>query len=105
MPPPLPDLLTPIPSSSNSPFSLGQCQLICLVRALLRRPKILVTDEATASVDASTDEMVQRAVMELDCTVIVIAHRLDTVRRCDRVVVMEEGRVSRIGTPSEVLDS
>ncbi|MCJ1423071.1 hypothetical protein MMC29_000952 [Sticta canariensis] len=99
----LPYLLTPIPSSTDSPFSLGQCQLICLARALLRRPKILIMDEATASVDIGTDKMVQRVVMALECTVIIIAHRIDTVRGCDRVVVLEGGKIVQIGAPNNVV--
>ena len=60
-------------------------------------------DEATASVDIGTDKMIQQVVMALDCTVIVIAHRLDTVEGCDRVVVLERGEISQIGAPDEVL--
>lgn len=78
----------PIPSSSNCPFSLGQCQLISLTCAL-RHSRILVMDEATASVDIGMHKMIQQVAMGLHCTVIIIAHRLDTVEGCDRVVVLE----------------
>lgn len=60
-------------------------------------------DEATASVDKGTDKMIQQVVMGLDCTVIIIAHRLDTVEGCDRVIVLERGKISQIGTPNDVL--
>ena len=60
-------------------------------------------DEATASVDIATDKMIQQVVMGLDCTVIIIAHRLDTVEGCDRVVVLERGKILQIGAPDDVL--
>ena len=59
-------------------------------------------DEATASVDIGTDKMIQQVVMGLDCTVIIIAHRLDTVEGCDRVVVLEQGKILQIGAPDDV---
>ena len=60
-------------------------------------------DEATASVDIGTDQMVQRVVVGLKCTVIIIAHRIDTVRGCDRIVVLEGGKIVKIGTPDNVV--
>ena len=60
-------------------------------------------DEATASVDTGTDKMVQQVVMALDWTVIVITHRLDTVEGCDRVVVLEWGKILQFGAPDGVL--
>eukprot|EP00760_Papus_ankaliazontas_P009915 PhM_4_TR14158/c0_g1_i12/m.51510/K05673/ABCC4; ATP-binding cassette, subfamily C (CFTR/MRP), member 4 len=86
-------------------FSVGQKQLICIARALLRRPCILLMDEATANVDHETDQVIQRAVRELfaSATVIEIAHRLHTVMDTDRVVVMSDGRVIEVGSPHALL--
>ena len=91
-------------SESGLNLSLGQRQLVCLARALLARPKILIMDEATSAVDMETDAIVQQSIRaELKgCTLIVIAHKLSTVIDLDQIVVLEEGKVVEMGAPKEL---
>ena len=85
-------------------MSVGQRQLICLARALLKRPRVLILDEATASVDYETDRLIQQALRtEFDCTVLTIAHRLNTIMDVDRIVVLSSGRVVENGPPAALL--
>ncbi|MCJ1379998.1 hypothetical protein MMC17_003101 [Xylographa soralifera] len=85
-------------------LSQGQRQLICLARALISRPKILVLDEATSSVDMATDAKIQRSIREdfAECTLLVIAHRLSTISDFDEVLVLAAGRVVEFGPPKQL---
>ncbi|GMR50266.1 hypothetical protein PMAYCL1PPCAC_20461 [Pristionchus mayeri] len=86
-------------------ISVGQKQLLCLARVLLRRAKLLILDEATASVDVLTDSLVQSVVREefREATVIAIAHRLNTVAGYDRIMVLEKGQIVEFDTPFALL--
>jgi ABC-type multidrug transport system fused ATPase/permease subunit len=98
------NLSTPI-TSGGANLSQGQRQLVCLARALLRRPKLIVLDEATSAVDRATDAAIQVSLRRefAGCTVLVVAHRLSTVADFDRLLVLESGRVAEMGTPEELL--
>jgi ABC-type multidrug transport system fused ATPase/permease subunit len=80
-------------------------QLICIGRALLRKPVILVLDEATASVDSETDDLIQKMIRTKfsECTVLTIAHRLNTIIDSTKVLVMDAGMVAEFGPPEELL--
>ena len=88
-------------------ISQGQKQLICLARALVRDPRILILDEATSSIDTVTEENVQKAIRKLlkGRTSIIIAHRLSTIVDCDRILVMDNGNIVEDGTHEELLGS
>eukprot|EP00474_Spongospora_subterranea_P010231 CRZ10689.1 hypothetical protein [Spongospora subterranea] len=91
---------------NGSNFSLGQRQLFCIARAILTKSKVVVLDEATAAIDASTDAIVQKAFEEnfADCTVLTIAHRLNTIIESDKILFMDQGRVAEFDRPSTLLN-
>ena len=88
----------------GSNLSVGQRQLMSFARALVADPRVLILDEATASIDTESEVLVQRALKELlrDRTAVVIAHRLSTIRDADRIVALEDGRVVEQGTHGEL---
>ncbi|RPB26876.1 hypothetical protein L211DRAFT_804498 [Terfezia boudieri ATCC MYA-4762] len=96
------DLSSPVAESGNN-LSQGQKQLVCLARALLKAPKVILFDEATASIDYLTDSKIQATIRQLESTIITIAHRLNTVIYYDKVLVLDQGRVKEFAHPYELL--
>lgn len=88
-------------------LSVGQRQLLCLARALLRHSKVLLLDEATASVDQVTDSLIQKTIKSefSDCTVITIAHRLHTISDSNRILCLEQGQVVEFDTPQNLVSN
>ena len=86
-------------------LSAGQAQLISFIRALVYNPQILVLDEATASVDTETEELIQNAINKLmeGRTSIVIAHRLSTIQNANRIIVLDQGEIKEMGTHQQLL--
>lgn len=86
-------------------FSQGQRQLLCIARSLLRKPRILIMDEATASIDNSTDAGIQRMIRQnfADATILTIAHRLHTISDADRILVLDDGRLAEFDSPKALL--
>ncbi|KAI5396777.1 ATP-binding cassette sub- C member 8, variant 2 [Lathyrus oleraceus] len=103
----LPSLLDSSVSDEGGNWSLGQRQLFCLGRVLLKRNKILVLDEATASIDSATDAILQRVIREEfeECTVITVAHRVPTVIDSDMVMVLSYGKLMEYDEPSKLMDT
>jgi len=101
-----PALLDTEVSDDGDNWSSGQRQLFCLGRVLLRRNKILVLDEATASIDSATDAILQKVIRQQfsSCTVITIAHRVPTVTDSDRVLVLSYGKLLEYETPAKLLE-
>ena len=94
-------------SENGSNLSIGEKQLICITRAILRKSKIIVLDEATASIDYKTEEIIQTALNEIlsTSTMISIAHRIKTVMNADKILVLENGEIIEFDTPKQLLSN
>lgn len=92
-------------SENGENLSVGQRQLICLARALLRKTKILILDEATAAIDLETDALIQQTIKKefANCTILTIAHRLNTIIDSNRVLVLDKGKVVEFDSPQTLL--
>uniref|UniRef100_A0A8B9JH67 Cystic fibrosis transmembrane conductance regulator n=1 Tax=Astyanax mexicanus TaxID=7994 RepID=A0A8B9JH67_ASTMX len=103
----LPSKLETVLAESGSNFSVGQRQLVCLARAVLRKNHILIIDEATANVDPRTDELIQKTIREKfqECTVLTIAHRLNTIIDSDRILVLDAGQIHEYDEPHVLLQN
>ena len=103
----LPDKYATVAGHAGAELSGGQKQRVAIARALVREPTILIFDEATSALDTQSEQVVQAALDELlaskRCTMLVIAHRLSTVRRCDQIAVMEGGRLVEQGGHEQLL--
>lgn len=91
----------------GSTLSMGQRQLISFIRALVYRPKVLILDEATSSIDPQSEAIIQYAIEKLIArrTSIIIAHRLSTIRHADKVIVLEKGKIVEIGNPMDLIEN
>uniref|UniRef100_A0A8C8HBE8 Multidrug resistance-associated protein 4 n=1 Tax=Oncorhynchus tshawytscha TaxID=74940 RepID=A0A8C8HBE8_ONCTS len=103
----LPNKMETVLAESGSNFSVGQRQLVCLARAVLRKNRILIIDEATANVDPRTDELIQKTIRDKfrECTVLTIAHRLNTIIDSDRILVLGAGMIQEFDKPYVLLQN
>jgi ATP-binding cassette subfamily C (CFTR/MRP) protein 1 len=97
--------LESVVDEGGSNYSQGQRQLLCLARAVLREPRVLVLDEATSSVDFETDKHIQAIIRDVfsNTTVIEIAHRLQSIMDCDQIMVLDQGKLAEMNSPANLL--
>ena len=102
----LPDAYDTMLGERGTGLSGGEKQRISIARAVLKNPGLLIFDEATASVDSETEHLIQDAIERLIAgrTTLMIAHRLSTLRRANKIIVMENGKILEMGTPDELLE-
>ncbi len=103
----LPQGLDTFLAEGGNNLSVGQRQLLCLARSLLKKSRILILDEPTANVDTNTDHLLQQTLKDnfSDATIISVAHRLDTVIDYDRILVLGDGKILEYGSPVELLEN
>ena len=99
----LPQGLETPAGAAGTLLSGGQRQRVSIARALLRDPAVIVLDEPSSALDARSEELVQRALDRLSCSMLIVAHRLATIKACDRIYVMESGEVVEAGTHAELV--
>ena len=88
-------------------LSFGCRKLLCAAKDILRRSKVIILDEATSSVGQKNEDNISNAVNNIfkDSTVIIIAHRINTVKKCDRIIVIDEGEIVEVGKPVELIEN
>ena len=103
----LPEKFKTIVGERGVKLSGGQRQRIVLARALARKPRILILDEATSALDNESEALIQQAITDLKgkITVIMIAHRLTTVMNCDKLIVLDQGKIIDSGSPNDLMDN
>ncbi|KAH8072268.1 hypothetical protein BXZ70DRAFT_964229 [Cristinia sonorae] len=95
-------------ASGGSNLSVGQRQILALARAMVRKSKVLILDEATSAIDNETDNVIQASLrneLDKDVTLLTIAHRLQTIMDSDKIIVLDAGHIAEFGTPKELLDN
>ena len=99
------EILDKMVEQNGTNLSVGEKQLICIARAMIRKTKIIVMDEATANIDMATEEKIQKAldIVFKNSTVITVAHRIKTIINYDKILVLEKGNVMEFDTPENLL--